>query len=79
MGYNMHVLTKKSKKKIRKMCKQAGAREENSRSKFEKHARKLMKFLNDEYHPHAKIIITPTTVEVLEGSVGFGTDEFVRD
>lgn len=27
----------------------------------------LIKLLNEEYHPHVTVIITPTSVELLEG------------
>jgi hypothetical protein len=47
--------------------------------KFRRHAEKLIKYLNDEHHPHTTIIITPTSAEILEGVAGFNTSEFVND
>ena len=42
-------------------------------------ARPLIKWLNDNYHPHACIHITTTHAEVLEGAIGYPTEEFLRD
>lgn len=45
---------------------------------FETLAKPLIKFLNDEYHPHVTIIITPGSAEILEGALGFTTEEFFK-
>lgn len=42
-------------------------------------AKPLIEWLNKNFHPHVTVVITPTTAEVLEGAVGFTTDEFIRD
>lgn len=34
---------------------------------FDALCRPLIKFLNDNYHPHVKVIVTPTGAELLEG------------
>ena len=39
----------------------------------------LLEWLNANCHPHCTAIVTPTTVEVLEGFVVHRTAEFVRD
>lgn len=38
-----------------------------------------VKFLNDNFHPHVKIIITPTGVELLESSAGTINHKHLRD
>ena len=49
-------------------------------AEFEALTRPLIKWLNDHYHPHPTIVITPTTAELLEGvcSTGEITD-YLRD
>jgi hypothetical protein len=42
-------------------------------------AKPLLKLLNDGCNPHCKVIVTQTTVELVEGVVGNGTKEFRRD
>lgn len=42
-------------------------------------AKPLMKWLNENCHPHTTIIIEQTSAEVLEGSIAFTTDEFLVD
>lgn len=42
-------------------------------------AKPLIKYLNDEYHPHCKIIIDTDSVELLEGVEASVTREFIKD
>ncbi|MFV0310837.1 MAG: hypothetical protein ACK5KN_04215 [Dysgonomonas sp.] len=35
--------------------------------KLKEAALPLIKLLNEEYHPHVTVIVTPTSVEILEG------------
>ena len=42
-------------------------------------AKPLIKYLNNNYHPHCKILVDQTTVEVLEGQAMVKTEEFLRD
>lgn len=42
-------------------------------------AEPLIKWLNENCIPHVKIIITPTSVELLEVSYFYPTFEFVKD
>lgn len=49
------------------------------REEFEKLARPLIKWLNDNSHPHTTIIITPTSAEVLEGVCAFPTNDYIKD
>lgn len=46
---------------------------------FKKLSAPLIKFLNDHYHPHVQITITPTSAELVEGVMAYATNEFVRD
>ncbi len=54
-------------------------RKERQREQFETLARPLIKWLNDNYHPHAKIIIDPTSAEVVSGEQVFHTEEYILD
>lgn len=52
----------------------------NDKSKqFEELAKPLMKWLNENCHPHTTIIIEQTSAEVLEGAMAFTTEEFLVD
>lgn len=52
---------------------------EEARDEFEQLAKPLIKWLNDNLHPHSTVIVTPTTAEVLEGVACVSTNEFLRD
>lgn len=42
--------------------------------------RPVMQFLNDNFHPHVTVIITPTLAELLEGICSTGTImDYVKD
>lgn len=52
------------------------------RAAFVKAAEPLIRFLNDHpehLHPHHTVIVTNTSAELMEGSIGHKTMEFVRD
>ena len=53
--------------------------DESKITEFRALSEPLIKFLNDNWHPHTTIVITPTSAELLEGKVGYETHEFVRD
>lgn len=46
---------------------------------FEDLAKPLIKFLNDNFHPMMKIIITTDNAELVEGYANIHTDEYVKD
>ena len=47
---------------------------------LEESVKPLIKFLNDNYHPHVTAIVTPTSVEVMEGSASvYEINEFIKD
>lgn len=48
-------------------------------SEFEKLAKPLIKYLNDHFHPHVKIIIDGTSAEIVEGQMAFTTEEYIKD
>jgi len=53
---------------------------ENKRKEFEQTARPLIKFLNDNCHPHTQIIITPTNAEITEGVCSTGQIlDYIKD
>jgi len=52
---------------------------EQQRIDFESAAKPLIKWLCDNMHPHATVIVTPTSAELLEGLAVMRTDEFVKD
>lgn len=52
---------------------------EQQRESFKNAARPLMEWLATNMHPHAKALIESTSAELLEGSIGYRTDEFLVD
>ena len=46
---------------------------------FEKLTRPLIKFLNDNFHPHMSISIDNGKAELKEGSCSFVTEDYIRD
>ncbi len=46
---------------------------------FEVLARPLIKFINDNHHPHTSIIITPTSAEVVSGEYAIHTQDYIKD
>lgn len=47
--------------------------------RFVKSAEPLMKYLAENHNPHASIIITSTTAELVIGEMIHNTDEFLKD
>lgn len=52
---------------------------DEQRAEFERLARPLIKWLNDNANPHAHIVVTPTSAEVSIGEIAFFTQDYVRD
>ena len=52
---------------------------EEKREEFKELSRPLIKWLNDNYHPHVKIIIDPTSAELVEGLMSFCTVDYIKD
>lgn len=49
------------------------------REKMIEAAAPLMKFINEEFHPHAMIVVTTDRVEVFEGAMVYCTDQYIND
>jgi hypothetical protein len=39
----------------------------------------LIKWFNENAHPHATVLVTPTSAELLEGVATHRTEQFVKD
>lgn len=39
----------------------------------------LIKWLNDNFHPHVSVYITPTSAELSSGETAYTTEAFLRD
>lgn len=52
---------------------------DSRREELEELTRPLIKWLNDNYHPHVKLIIDPTSAELLEGCTSFCTVDYIKD
>lgn len=45
---------------------------------FEEAATPLIKWLNDNGHPHTVVMVTLTSAEMFEGQKAFTTDEYLK-
>lgn len=52
---------------------------EEKRKEFEEVVKPVMKWLNENCHPHVHIIISTTNAELSEGVSAIHTMEFVKD
>lgn len=52
---------------------------EEQRKELEEVAKPVVKWLCENSHPHVKIIIEPTSIEIVEESARIVTHEFVKD
>lgn len=52
---------------------------QNKREEFLAAARPMIKWINDNGHPHMKVIVDCTHAELVEGLMMHGTEEYVRD
>lgn len=41
--------------------------------------RPLIKWLNDNCHPHVTVLVNQTSIELLEGVARIPTDEYLKD
>jgi hypothetical protein len=46
---------------------------------FKEVSKPLVKWLNDNCHPHVKVIVEPSGAEILEGSAMVKIEEFIKD
>jgi len=63
---------------IEGLCKRCYAWELKYKE-FEALSKPLIKYLNDNHHPHATIIIDTTHAELVEGIMVTETDEYIKD
>ena len=49
------------------------------RAEFEVLARPIIKFMNDNLHPHCHAVIDSTTAQVSEGLCSFVTEDYIKD
>lgn len=52
---------------------------DKQRAEFKKIADQMIKFLNDNGHPHMKAIIDTNHAELVEGVTGYQNNDFIRD
>lgn len=48
-------------------------------AEFEKVTRPLIKFINDNCHPHVTVVVDCTNAELSEGICSIRTDKFIKD
>ena len=53
--------------------------EQSKREEFKELVDPVIKWINENYHPHVTIVITPNTAELLEGTIGYTTAEHIKD
>ncbi len=46
---------------------------------FEAIARPVIAWLNENYHPHVTVIITPDSAEIMEGLMAFPCTDYIKD
>lgn len=52
---------------------------DSRREELEELTRPLIKWLNNNYHPHVKVIVDPTSAELVEGVSSFCTVDYIKD
>lgn len=52
---------------------------DDQRKEFEELARPLIKFLNDNFHPHVSVAVDTGRAELLEGKCSFVTEDYIKD
>lgn len=52
---------------------------DRKRQDFEELARPLVKWLNENYHPHVVVHIEPTGAQLYEGIIGVPVMDFIKD
>lgn len=61
-------------------CDNANIVDEKQMTELEVLCRPLIKYLNDNYHPHVKLTIHPTGYELMEGLVADGNiEDYILD
>lgn len=52
---------------------------EDNAKRLEELARPLIQWLNETYHPHVTVIVTPVGVELVEGVFSVPVTDYIRD
>lgn len=52
---------------------------EKQRQQFEEAAKPLVKWINNNCHPHVKVIVEPAGAELLDGLCSVEIMEFIKD
>ena len=52
---------------------------EQQRGEFEEVTRPVMKWLNDNCHPHVSVVVEPTSAELSEGIAAVRTNDYIHD
>lgn len=52
---------------------------EQKYAEFRKACEPLVKWLNENCHPHVKVIVEPTGAELVEGQKSVSIEEFIKD
>lgn len=52
---------------------------EAQRKTFEEACRPLMKWMNENCHPHHVVVIDHTNAQLHESQISFNTNEYLRD
>lgn len=60
-------------------CSKECYEKERKSIEFNDLTRPLIKYINDNYDPHTKIIIETTSAELVSGIIGTYTEEHIRD
>jgi len=52
---------------------------DDQRKEFEKVTEPVIKWLNENCHPHVEVLIGPGRAELLEGVMVLTTDKYIKD
>ncbi len=52
---------------------------EEQRNELEKLTRPIIKYLNDNFHPHITVVINTVGAELLEGICNYSTKDYLKD
>jgi len=52
---------------------------EVKRKEFEQAVKPLLEYLNNNWHPHVTVVVTPTGAELLSGEMSVEDTSFTRD
>lgn len=53
-------------------------KKEINREEFEAIVRPVIEYINNNFHPHVKIIIENDRAEIVEGLINYLTDDYIK-